>query len=82
MNVDGDAYLQYLIDKQLRADLEDDNPLSDVNDDFVDDADIASISTVHSTEGGNISDRSSVWRERNPDNIAVHEGSEYEISGE
>ena len=76
-NADGDAYLQRLIDEQLRADLEDDNPSSDV-----DTADSASMSTVHSSEGDDISDRSSVRREHGPDDIAVDEGSENEVSGE
>jgi len=81
-NAGGDAYLQRLIKEQLRADLEDDNPSSDDDDDFVDDADSASLSTVHSSEGDDISDRSSVRRERDPDDIAVDEGSENEVSGE
>ena len=81
-NVNGDADLQRLIDEQLQADLEDNNLSLDVDDDFVDDANSASIGTVHSLEGDDISDRSSVRRERGPYDIAVDEGSKNEVSGE
>jgi hypothetical protein len=81
-NTEGDAYLRRLIAEQLRADLEEDNPSSDVDDNFVNDADSVRIATDHSSYRDDVSDRSSVRRERDTADIAVDERSENEVSGE
>ena len=75
-NADGEAYLRRLLAEQLRADLEEDIPSSDVEDDFVDDADSVSISTVHSSYRGDVSDRSSVGPARCVVDFAANDHSE------
>ena len=45
---DGDAYLQRLIAEQIRADVADENPPSDVEDEMLDDADSLSVGTMDS----------------------------------
>ena len=75
-NADGEAHLRRLIAEQLRADLDEENLSSDVEDDFVDDADSVSINTVHSSYRDDISDRSSVGPARCVVDFAANDHSE------
>ena len=78
---DGDAYLSRLIAEQIRADVADENPASDVEDNFVDNNGDLSVATVDTSEGGSVSDESNACAEPEVDDTATDECSENEVSG-
>ena len=50
----GNTYLQHLIAEQIRADVEDDIASSDVEDNFVDKDEDASIASAATSKGGSV----------------------------
>ena len=76
---DGDAYLQRLIAEQIRADVADENPPSDVDDEMLDDADSLSVGTINSSDGEGSSAASSTREEHDPEDVALDDVSENEV---
>ena len=78
-DADGDAFFQRLVAEQIQADISEENPPSEAEDEILDDDGGLSVGTVDSSDGDDPSEGSSVHDAHDPDDVALDDASETRV---